>query len=287
MKKRVLSVILGMSLAFAVIGCGNSEKNTINKAANNASEETALEGTVAIIGSTTVQPVAQEIADAFAEVETGIKVDIQGVGSSAGIKAANEGTADIGTASRELKEEEEGWGLTKHIIAYDGIAVVMNPANEVEELTKEDVTKIFKGEITNWKEVGGADAEILVVSREDGSGTRGAFEELTDLEGEDGSLVMDTAEIKDGNGAVKAFIAGNEVSIGYVSLGYLDDSIKAAKIDDVEATVENVVSGDYPIFRPLLMVTKGDVSPETQAYLDYVLGAEGQKLVAEKYIPVN
>lgn len=283
MKKRILSVILGVTLAFSIVGCGRGNNNK----GNNGTEETKTKGTVAVIGSTTVQPVAQAIADEFAKVETGIKVDVQGVGSSAGVKAANEGTADIGMSSRELKAAEEEWGLDKHVIAYDGIAVVFNPANEATELTKEQVTKIFKGEITNWSEVGGADAEILVVSREAGSGTRGAFEELTDLQGEEGSLVTEDAEIKDGNGAVKAFVAGDENSIGYISLGYIDETVKPAIIDGTEPTVENVKGGSYAIFRPLLMITKGELSEETQAYLDYVLGAEGQAIVAEKYITIT
>ncbi|GAA0178193.1 phosphate ABC transporter substrate-binding protein [Clostridium sediminicola] len=287
MKKRILSVILGISLAFTVVGCGAKNNAGNNTTTDDTKEESKLEGTVAVIGSTTVQPVAQAIADEFANVETGIKVDVQGVGSSAGVKAANEGTADIGMASRELKTKEEEWGLDKHIIAYDGIAVIFNSTNEVTDLTKDQVTKIFKGEITNWKEVGGADAEILVVSREAGSGTRGAFEELTDLDGADGSLVTEEAEIKDGNGAVRAFVAGDENSIGYISLGYIDDTVKPAVIDGVEATVENIKAGDYSIFRPLLMITKGELSAETKVYLDFVLGAEGQAIVAKKYIPVT
>lgn len=281
MKKRILSVILGVTLAVGIAGCGRTNNNK----GNNGTEET--KGTVSVIGSTTVQPVAQAIADEFAKVETGIKVDVQGVGSSAGVKAANEGTADIGMSSRKLKAAEEEWGLDTHVIAYDGIAVVFNPANEATELTKEQVGKIFKGEITNWSEVGGADAEILVVSREAGSGTRGAFEELTDLEGEEGSLVTEDAEIKDGNGAVKAFVAGDENSIGYISLGYIDETVKPAIIDGIVPTVENVKAGSYAIFRPLLMITKGELSEETQAYLDYILGTEGQAIVAKKYIPVT
>lgn len=286
MKKRILSVILGVTLVLTMVGCGSKNNSSINNT-EKTGEESKLKGTVAVVGSTTVQPIAQSIADEFAKVESGIKVDVQGIGSSAGVKAANEGIADIGMASRELKAAEEEWGLDKHIVAYDGIAIIFNPENRANNLTKEQVKKIFMGEITNWKELGGADLEILVVSREAGSGTRGAFEELTDLEGEEGSLVTEEAEIKDGNGAVKAFVAGDENSIGYISLGYIDETVKPAVIDGVDASVENVKSGTYPIFRPLLMITKGEVSDITQAYLDYALGAEGQAIVAEKYIPVT
>jgi phosphate transport system substrate-binding protein len=290
MKKRILSVILGVSLVVALVGCGSN--NTANNATNNGGEETvvesALEGTVAVVGSTSVQPAAQELADAFLEIEPGIQVDIQGVGSSAGIKAANEGTADIGTSSRDLKEEEKAYGLTEHIIAYDGIAIAVHPSNTVENLTTDDIAKIFKGEITNWSEVGGADAEILIVSREDGSGTRGAFEELVKLlDDNDVSLLKADALIADGNGAVKANVASKENSIGYVSLEYLDDTLKAVKVDDVEVSVDNIKAGTYKISRPFLMLTTGEVNEVTQAYLDFILSDAGQEIIGEKLITVK
>ncbi|SHH98881.1 phosphate ABC transporter substrate-binding protein [Clostridium grantii] len=290
MKKRILSVILGISLVVALVGCGSN--NATNNSTSNAGEESAveskLEGTVAVVGSTSVQPLAQELADAFSEIEPGIQVDIQGVGSSAGVKAANEGTADIGTSSRELKEEEKGYGLTEHIIAYDGIAIVVSPNNTVEDLTTEQIAQIFKGEITNWSEVGGADADILVVSREDGSGTRGAFEELVKLLDEnDASLVRADALIADGNGAVKANVASKENAIGYVSLEYLDDTLKAVKVDDVEVSVENIKAGTYKISRPFLMLTNGELNEATQAYLDFIMSDAGQEIVGEKLITVK
>jgi phosphate transport system substrate-binding protein len=290
MKKRILSVILGVSLVVALVGCGSNDG--VNNNTNNVGEETSveskLEGTVAVVGSTSVQPIAQELADAFAEIEPGIQVDIQGVGSSAGIKAANEGTADIGTSSRELKEEEKAYGLTEHIIAYDGIAVAVSSNNGVENLTTEQIAKIFKGEITNWSEVGGADAEILVVSREDGSGTRGAFEELVKLLDEnDVSLVKADALIADGNGAVKANVASKDNAIGYVSLCYLDDTLKAVKVDDVEASVENIKDGTYKISRPFLMLTNGEVGDVAQAYLDFIMSDVGQEIVGESLITIK
>ena len=290
MKKRILSVVLGVSLVFALVGCGsnNEGNNASNSTGEETTVETKLEGTVAVVGSTSVQPVAQELADAFSEIEPGVQVDIQGVGSSAGVKAANEETADIGTSSRELKEEEKGYGLTEHIIAYDGIAIAIHPNNKVENLTTEQIAKIFKGEITNWSEVGGADAEILVVSREDGSGTRGAFEELVELLDENkASMVKADALIADGNGAVKANVASKENSIGYVSLSYLDDTLKSVKVDDVEVSVENIKAGKYKISRPFLMLTKGDVNEVTQAYLDFIMSDAGQEIVGEKLITVK
>lgn len=278
-------ILVIMAMAVIVVGCSSKPSDTGNIAETpkESPQESKLQGTVSIIGSTSVQPIAQTLADEFSSIETGIKVDIQGVGSTAGVKAANDGTANIGTASRELKTEEKEWGLTEHVIALDGIAIAIHPENTVSDLTKEQAAQIFKGEITNWKEVGGADAQIIVVSREDGSGTRGAFEEILKIEGE----LSEKALIAEGNGAVKQNIATKTDAIGYVSLGYLDNSIKALKIDGVEATVANIQANQYTVSRPFLMLTKGEPTPETKAFLDFIMSAEGQKIVAEDYIPVK
>jgi len=282
--KKVMSVILViMAMAVIFVGCSSKSSDIGTKTSGEPPTETKLQGTVSIIGSTSVQPIAQTLADEFSSIETGIKVDIQGVGSTAGVKAANDGTANIGTASRELKTEEKEWGLTEHVIALDGIAIAIHPENTITDLTKEQAAQIFKGEITNWKEVGGADAEIIVVSREDGSGTRGAFEEILKMEGE----LSEKALIAEGNGAVKQNIATKTNAIGYVSLGYLDNSIKALKIDGVEATVANIQSNQYTVSRPFLMLTKGEPTPETKAFLNFIMSSEGQKIVAEDYIPVK
>lgn len=282
MKKIALLLTLVIMASFALMGCGGNGSPTPNNE-QEGDQGNKLSGTVSVIGSTSVQPVAQDLADAFANVEPGIQVDIQGVGSTAGVKAAKDGVADIGTASRELKTEEKEWGLTEHVIAMDGIAIAIHPNNSVADLTMDQVAQIFKGEITNWKEVGGADKEIIVVSREDGSGTRGAFEEIVGIEGE----LSEKALVAEGNGAVKQNIATKEDAIGYVSLGYIDNSIKAVKIDGVEPTVENIQANTYPVARPFLMITKGDLSPETKAFIDFIMSAEGQEIVAEDYIPVK
>lgn len=305
MKKKLLSLAVAAVMAVAFVGCGSTsepapqtnapqqtETNTPAPAPETpVQEEAKLSGTVVMIGSTTVQPVAQEIADAFESIETGVSVEVQGVGSSAGVKAADDGTADIGMSSRELKTEEKDWGLTEHVLAFDGIAVVVHPSNSVADLDLDTIKKIFEGEIKNWNEVGGNDAEILVVSREAGSGTRGAFEEIMKLEKEvDGkkvSSVREDALIGEGNGSIKANIAGKENAIGYLSLGILDESVKAVDVGGVEATIETVKSGAYKISRPLLLLTKGDLSPEVQAYIDFALSAEGQKIVGGHYITVH
>ncbi|MTI70737.1 MAG: phosphate ABC transporter substrate-binding protein PstS family protein [Firmicutes bacterium] len=260
----------------------------------NSSDSEAKEysGTVEVVGSTSVTPVAQKLSEAFMEKHSDVKVNVQGIGSTAGVKAANDGTADVGMASRNLKEGEKEWGLDEHVIAYDGIAVVAHPNNNVSDLDKETVTKIFKGEIKNWKEVGGNDKDIVVVSREAGSGTRGAFEGIMNLEkendkGKDVSAVTKEALIAEGNGAVRANIAKKENAIGYISLAYMNDTVKGIKIEGAEPTVENIMAGDYKVSRPFLMLTKGEVSDVAKGYLDFIMSEEGQSIVAEKLIPVK
>jgi len=280
-RKKIISMVLTvMMLSVVFAGCANSDNNATPQGNIN---ESKLEGTVNIIGSTSVQPLAQELADSFSSVEPEIQVDIQGVGSTAGVKAANDGTADIGTASRDLKTEEKEWGLTEHVIARDGIAIAIHPSNSVTDLTIEQAAKIFKGEITNWSEVGGDNQEIIVISREAGSGTRGAFEEILGIEDE----LSEKALIAEGNGAVKQNIATKENSIGYVSLGYLDDSLNPVKINGVEPTVENIQANEYPVARPFLMLTKGELKPEVKAFIDYIMSNAGQEVVGKSYIPVK
>ncbi|MCX7842179.1 MAG: phosphate ABC transporter substrate-binding protein [Clostridia bacterium] len=287
----VLAVLFAMTTLFAA--CGQKAEETkpseTTKAAETKKEETkGVEGNIIIAGSTSVQPLAQELADKFMEANKGVKIDVQGGGSSAGVKAAIDGTADIGTSSRDLKEEEKNSGLTETVICLDGIAVVVNPKNTVSDLKKDDITKIFLGEIKNWKEVGGPDKNIVVVSREAGSGTRGAFEELLKLEKDKKSLLVSTALIQEGNGAVKAAVASKEDAIGYVSLGYLDNTLKAVKVDGVECSEDTIKAKKYAISRPFLMLTKGEMKPQVKAFIDYILSGKGQETIkAKHYITVK
>lgn len=298
--KKIISLLLVALLAMGLFaGCaGEKEVKQDNAAEQNQEkteekpEEAKLEGSVSVVGSTSVTPVAQNLADTFTTIEPGVKIDVQGIGSTAGVKAAKEGSADIGMASRNLKSAEKEWGLTEHVIAYDGITVVVHPSNGVEDLTPEQITKIFKGEIKNWKEIGGEDKDILVISRESGSGTRGAFEGIMNLQeknadGKKISVVRKDALIAEGNGAVKANVAKKEYSIGYISLSYLDESVKGLKVNGVEPTIENIKAEEYTVFRPFLMLTKGEPSPAAKAYLDFIFSEDGQKIVAEKLIPVK
>jgi phosphate transport system substrate-binding protein len=216
-----------------------------------------------------------------------VSIDVQGGGSSVGVKSAGEGTANIGMASREIKESEmtEFPSLKVYTIARDGIAVAVNADVPVEGLTLEQVRGIFSGQITNWSEAGGPDETIIVVSREEGSGTRGAFEEM--VMGED-ALITENAILQPSNGAVRTTVSTTPFSIGYLSFGYLDDTTKALMIENVAPTEENAANGSYPVVRPLNMMTNGEATGTVKALLDYILGAEGQAIVADEgYIPVK
>lgn len=288
LSKRAISVLaIAISSAFLFTACGTSAGTP---AASNDGNAGIMTGKITVSGSTSVQPLAQDLADIFNENEPNVNIEIQGGGSSQGIKDVTDGISDIGTSSRELNADEKA-GLTEHIIAYDGIALVVHPLNPVKNLTTEQVQKIFKGEIKNWKEVGGKDSEILVVTREEGSGTRSAFEELMKLqEKKDGntvSFIRSDALVGDGSGAIKANIASKENAIGYTSLGFVDSAVKKVSLDNVECNVENVKNKTYAISRPFLMLTKGDVKPETKAFLDFILGDKGQEIVAKNYITVK
>lgn len=290
--KRILSILNGksilnvklISILAAVIITSTILFAGCNLSSEGSEENTSQKGTLEIIGSTSVQHLAEIMAEKFKDKNPDVVINYQGVGSSKGILAAKDGTGDIGTSSRELKEEEKGWGLKEYVIAKDGIAIAVHPDNPVKELTTEQAIKIFKGEITNWKEVGGSDKKIVVLSREAGSGTRGAFEELLKIEDQ----VVKEALVFDGNGPMKAAIASNQDAIGYVSFGFIDGSIKTLIIDGVEPSVDNVLAGSYPLSRPFIMLTKGDVQGLAKSFVDFVLSDEGQNIVEEEgYIPVN
>ena len=211
-------------------------------------------------------------------------IEVQQVGSSAGITNTIDGTSQIGMSSRNLKDEEKS-ELKEYQIAIDGIAVITNSANKVKDLTLQQVKDIYTGKITNWKEVGGADAEIVVVSREDGSGTRDGFQEIVGFESKD---LTSNAQISDGSGNIKTTVQGNENAIGYISFGYLDDSINAVKIGGVEPKEENVYNDKYPISRPFLLVTKGEASGDAKSFIDYVLSDAGQKTIEKQgFMSVN
>jgi len=247
-----------------------------------------LSGQIQIAGSTTVQPLSEVLAEAFMADNPGVTIEVQGGGSSVGITSAGEGTVAIGNASRNVKESEfeEFPELQVYTIAYDGIAVVTNPDLELPSLSLSQVKAIFAGEITNYEEVGGADAEIIVVSREEGSGTRAAFEELVMESGEEAGEISEDALLQQSNGQIRTTVSTTPNAIGYISFGFLDESVNIVSIDGFEPSVANVKNGSYPVFRPLNMLTNGDPDPLAKAFLDFILSAEGQAIVAEEYITV-
>jgi len=248
-----------------------------------------------LAGSTTVQPLAEKLAGEYTKLNSGVTIDIQGGGTSVGITSAGEGTVEIGNASRSLKDEEKKKfpDLKEFTIAFDGIAIVVNPNVKLDTITKDQVRDIFSGKVTNFKDVGGPDAPITIVSREEGAGTRTAFEDLVmlakDANGKDVKTpIFEKAILQQSNGQIRTTVATTENSIGYLSFGFLDNSVKALKLDGVEPTVDNVKNKTYKVSRPLNMLTKGDPKPLAKAFIDFILSDEGQKLVvADGYMTVK
>ena len=254
-----------------------AEETTKEAATEAKSADADLSGSISMVGSTSMEKFANALSEAFMEKYPKVTVTAEFVGSGAGIEAVSNGTADIGNSSRNLKDEEKAKGVAENIVAIDGIAVVVDPANTVEDLTKDQLTSIYDGTVTNWKDVGGNDAPIVVVGREAGSGTRGAFEELLKLE----DACKYSNEL-DSTGAVMAKVASTPGSIGYVSLDVLDDTVKALKLDGAEPTEENIKAGKYFLSRPFVMATKGEISEQSdlvKALFDFIYSDEGSELV--------
>ena len=237
---------------------------------------------IIIAGSTSVETFADKWAEVYMEKYPNIIINVQGGGSSAGIQAAESGVADIGTCSRELKPEEKD--LNKIIVAYDGLAIIVNSTNNIGDLTIEQIKQIFAGQIRNWQEFGGKDKVINVVTREEGSGTRGAFQELVMKK----NRIFKGAIVQDSNGTVREIVANDPNSIGYISLGLVNDKVKALSLGGVIATNENIISKRYSLVRPFLFVTKNTPTGEVKNFIDFVLSQEGQGLIREEgLIPVN
>lgn len=254
------STVLVGSLA---VGCGSSEQSNEDK--------------ITISGSTSVGPSIEILAKEFGNKNKGVSIEVQQLGSSAGIKNAIDGTSQIGMASRDLKEQEKQAGLKATEIALDAIAIVSNKANEVQNLTVAQIKDIYTGKITNWKDVGGKDAPIVVVSREDGSGTRGAFEDIVGFKAEE---LIANAQISDGSGNIKATVEGNENAIGYISSSYVDESVNKLNVDGQELTVETVKNKKYPLARPFLLVNKEEnMTQKGNEFIEFILSTEGQKVV--------
>ncbi len=233
-------------------------------------------------GSTSVQPIVEMLAQEYMAAHRNIRINVQGGGSSSGVKAAQTGTAELGMASRELKESEKG--LWEFILAYDGIAVVVHPTNTVSDLSLEQIEKIFSGEISNWSQVGGPDAAINVINREAGSGTRSAFEEIV----LNGKNFVEDAIIQGSTGSVKTSVAMDPNAIGYVSLASLDDLVKTLLIDQVAATNDNISNKTYPIARPFILMAKAKPTGAVAEFLAWLESDEAtQILIEEGLVPVK
>lgn len=275
-KKTLMLLCAAVLLIGAFTGCapaGTNEQNGNEQAAGG------LSGSITVNGSTSVQPLAEELVKAFKEKNPNTVIDIQGGGSGVGIKSAADGVVDIGMSSRELKAEEKT--LKEFKIAVDGIAVILNPANAINDLTMEQIYKIYTGEITDWKDVGGKPGAITVVTREEGSGTRGAFIELTGIESDDADKTIATAITQGSTGAVMTTVAGDPNAIGYASFGSAKENteVKLISVDGKACTEENIYAGEYKISRPFLMLTQADPTGPAKEFLDFILSSEGQKVV--------
>ncbi|MFA6808792.1 MAG: phosphate ABC transporter substrate-binding protein [Eubacteriales bacterium] len=263
-KKTVAIIAMVVMVLGLVAGCSSKTETAVPKVEN-------VEITIA--GSTSVQPISELLAENFMQNNPNIKVNVQGGGSGAGIKAAQTNAADVGASSRDLKTEEKG--LVETVICKDGIAIVVNPQNPVKNLSLEQIRKIFTYEITNWSQVGGDDQEITVVTREEGSGTRGAFEELV----MDEQPISDKAIVQNSTGAVRTTAAGDPNAIGFISLASMDETVKAVTVEGVQASVANIQNGTYKIQRPFLYLTTEEPSGAIKTYFDFVMSAEGQSLI--------
>lgn len=298
MNKKLISLIAGVALVATATGCSNSATSSTADAsstvgntssasdttkADDSSATEELSGTLSMNGSTSMEKVIKAVNGAFMEKNKGVTVNLNLTGSGTGIQEASEGKCDIGNSSRKLKDDEAE-KLDATVIGLDGIALVVNPTNKLEDITIEDLAKVYSGEITNWKELGGDDKAIVVIGREDGSGTRDGFESIVM-----GDKQPQYAQELESTGSVINAVATTDGAIGYASLANVDETVKALKIGGVEATEENVKSGAYEVQRPFICATLKDSDNKlVKAYLDFILSEEGQALVlAQGAVPVK
>ncbi len=278
--KRFLKVAaaVAMSGAVALAGCGRQPGAT-----RTGGE--ALSGKVMIGGSTTVLPLAQAAAEQFMAANPGVKIEVQGTGSSEGIKGVSDGALNIGDSSRDLKPEEAKLGLVDHEVAIDALVFLVNPANKVKSLTKQQVIDVLTGKITNWKQVGGSDQEISVVGRDEASGTRDHVQKS--IIGEKAKFAPNALALP-GAGQVKATVAKTPGAVGYAGLGAADETVRALGIDGVAPSESTVKAGAYPFQRDLHMFTKGEPTDPTKTFLNFVVSEKFQKeTVSEEFIPIT
>lgn len=301
MKKKLLALLMSLTMTAALIGCGSAYQTASTETAETteATEETTedtvedtasgeaeateeapaadLSGTISLAGSTSMEKLCEAMSESFMETYPGVTVTVEYTGSGAGLESLASGSVDIGNSSRHLKDEEVAGGAVENVVAIDGIAVIVDPANSVSDIPADKLAAIYKGEITNWSELGGNDEAIVVIGRESGSGTRDAFEELLEVKD-----ACKYAQELDSTGGVKAKVAATPGAIGYVSLDVVDESIKAVSIDSVEPTEANIIAGDYLLSRPFVMATNGEISAQNdlvKGWFDYISSDAGKDVI--------
>ena len=280
--KKMICIALTAVMALSLIACGNTAKETEVPAVTEAGK---LTGTVSTDGSTSMEKVIGGLGEMFMELNDNVTFTYNPTGSGSGIKAVQEGRCDIGLSSRALKAEEAEQGLVGTVLAYDGIAVIVNPENTVEDLTVEQIAAIYTGEITNWSEVGGMEAEIVLVGREAGSGTRSGFEEIVGVE----DLCQYRQELTS-TGDVITAVSQNPGAIGYASLASVKDTVKAIKVGGVAPSEETVKDETYAIQRPFVLVTKEGVelSETAKAFFDFITSEAAREVItAAGVVPAN
>lgn len=276
--KKFLTLALTAVMALSLLtACGSKNDNSADTNTDGSNTETTLSGTVSTDGSTSMEKVINSLGESFMAMNKDVKFTYNPTGSGSGIQAVSEGRCDIGLSSRALKDDEKASGLVETVVALDGIAIVVNPENPVSDLDIDTIAKIYTGEFTNWKDVGGNDAEIVLIGREAGSGTRDGFESITDTK--------DACQYRQeltSTGDVINTVSQNPDAIGYASLSAVGESVKALTVGGVEATEATVKDGSYVVQRPFVLVTKEGtkLSPAAQAFFDYALSADAASIIA-------
>ena len=274
--KRIMDIIVCLALILSLAACGKTASAPAPADTKPAAAAETRTGTVATDGSTSMEKVIGALGEAFTQDNSGVTFTYNPTGSSAGIQAVQEGRCDIGLSSRALKDEEKAAGLTETVLAYDGIAVIVNPANRVEDLTLEQIAAVYTGEITNWSELGGEDAEIVLIGREAGSGTRSGFEEIVE--------VKDKCRYRQelsSTGDVITTVAQNPGAIGYASLASVKDTVRPLKVGGVAPSEETVKDGTYAIQRPFVLATRTDagLNDAAQAFFDYITSGKADAII--------
>ena len=274
--KKIIALMLTLMLTLSLAACGSDSNSNTDNSDNN--DSAAVTGTVSTDGSTSMEKVIGALGESFMAANEGVEFTYNPTGSGAGITAAQEGRCDIGLSSRALKDEEKAGGLKETVLAYDGIAIIVNPENPVNDLTLDQIAKLYTGEITNWKDVGGNDAEVVLIGREAASGTRDGFESITGTK--------DKCQYRQeltSTGDVITAVRQNPDAIGYASLASIKDSVKALNVDGVTPSEATVKDGSYKVQRPFVLVTvEGkELTPEAQKFFDYITSTDAAAIIAK------